>query len=307
MSKFSTAIKLLMTNRNEFLAQLVKQFAFLFSDKKYLDLTFRYRMGCKINWDNPRTFNEKLNWLKIHDHNPLYTKLVDKESVKSYISSIVGAEYVIPTITMWNSPKEIDFDKLPDQFVLKTTHGGGNDGVVICRDKRVFDKQLAIKKLIKAMKQDLYRDSREWPYKNVEKHIICEPYIEDKKTGELRDYKFFCFDGKVKALFVATERQKRDEPFFNFFDENFNPLPIKQGHPVSPNIPEKPETFDSMKRIASRLSEGFPHVRVDLYEANGNVLFGELTLYHFGAVVPFEPRDWDYKFGEWIKLSNNYE
>lgn len=305
MSKFSTAIKLLMTNRNAFLAQLVKQFAFLFSDKKYLDLTFRYRMGRKINWDNPRTFNEKLNWLKIHDHNPLYTKLVDKESVKSYISNIVGAEYVIPTIATWNKPIEIDFDKLPNQFVLKTTHGGGNDGVVICRDKRTFDKHLAIKKLIKAMKQDIYRDSREWPYKNVEKRIICEPYIEDKKTGELRDYKFFCFDGKVKALFVATERQKRDEPFFNFFDENFNSLPIKQGHPVSPNIPQKPETFEKMKIIASRLSEGFPHVRVDLYEVNGNVLFGELTFYHFGAIVPFEPNEWDYKFGEWIKLSKN--
>lgn len=307
MSKIQTAIHLLTNNRNAFCAQLIQQFAFLFSDKRYLDLIFRYRMGYRINWDNPTTFSEKLNWLKVNDHNPLYTKLVDKESVKAFVSERVGAEYVIPTLGVWENPEDIQFESLPERFVLKTTHGGGNEGVVICRDKRTFDKHLAIKKLIKAMKQDIYRDSREWPYKNVEKRIICEPYIEDKKTGELRDYKFFCFDGKVKALFVATERQKRDEPFFNFFDENFNPLPIKQGHPVSPIIPEKPETFDRMKRIASRLSEGFPHIRVDLYEANGNVLFGELTLYHFGAVVPFEPRDWDYKFGEWIKLSNNYE
>lgn len=303
MSKILTAFKLLTTNRNAFFAQLVQQFAFLFSDKKYLDLIFRYRMGYKIDWDNPRTFNEKLNWLKIHDHNPLYTQLVDKESVKSYVSDIVGSEYVIPTIATWNKPEEIDFDNLPNQFVLKTTHGGGNDGVVICRDKHSFERQKAMQKLIKAMKQDLYRDSREWPYKNVEKRIICEPYIEDNKTGELRDYKFFCFDGEVKALFVATDRQKREEPYFNFFDADYNSLPIKQGHPVSPNLPDKPESFEEMKRIASRLSKGFPHVRVDLYEVNGKVLFGELTFYHFGAVVPFEPQEWDYKFGEWITLS----
>ena len=302
MSKISTAFTLLKTNKNAFIAQLIQSVAFLFSDKQYLDLTFKYRLGYKINWDNPQSYNEKLNWLKLYDHNPLYTQLVDKYSVKKYVEEKVGAKYVIPTIAVWNNPSEIDFDKLPDQFVLKTTHGGGNEGVIICRDKNSFDRTVAIQKLNKAMKQDLYRISREWPYKNVEKRIICEPYIEDKKVGELRDYKFFCFDGVVKALFVATERQNREEPFFNFFDDNYNPLELKQGHPVSPKIPPMPDAFEEMKVVASKLSEGFPHVRVDLYEANGNVLFGELTFYHFGAITPFEPVDWDYKFGEWLKL-----
>lgn len=304
MSKVSTAFALLMTNRNSFVAQLIQSFAFLFSDKKFLELTFKYRLGYKINWEATKSFNEKLNWLKLHDHNPLYTKLVDKYQVKSYVAERVGSQYVIPTIAIWDKPEDIDFSKLPEQFVLKTTHGGGNEGVIICRDRNSFNKNVGIKKLKKAMKQDLYRISREWPYKDVERRIICEPYIEDKKVGELRDYKFFCFDGDVKALFVATERQNREEPFFNFFDADYNPLPLRQGHPVSPVIPNKPDAFDEMKRVASKLSEGFPHVRVDLYEANGKVLFGELTFYHFGAITPFEPIEWDYKFGEWIKLPN---
>lgn len=302
MGKITTAIQLLFSNRGVFLAQLVQKFNYLLSTKQYLDLTFKCRMGYRIDWDNPHTFNEKLNWLKLYDHNPIYTQLVDKQSVKSYVEERIGKSYIIPTIGCWESPEQITFASLPDQFVLKTTHGGGNKGVLLCKDKQSFDIQCAIKKLRESMKQDIYAISREWPYKNVNKQIICEPYIEDCKTGELRDYKFFCFDGEVKALFVATERQKRKEPYFNFFDDSYNPLPIKQGHPVSPVIPEKPETFEEMKTIASKLSKGFPHVRVDLYEANGQVYFGELTFYHFGACVPFEPIEWDYKFGAWIDL-----
>lgn len=302
MSKISTAINLLKTNRNAFAAQIVQYCAFLFSDRQYLDLIFKYRMGYRMDWNNPRTFNEKLNWLKIYDHNPLYTKLVDKESVKSFVLERVGDGYIIPTISRWRRPEDIDFDSLPSQFVLKTTHGGGNVGVVICRNRGKFREEEAIGKLKMAMKQDIYRDSREWPYKNVSKQVICEPYIEDKETGELRDYKFFCFDGEVKALFVATERQKREEPFFNFFDENYNSLDVKQGHPRAEIPPTKPALFEEMKVVAQKLSAGFPHVRVDLYQANGKIYFGELTFYHFGGVVPFEPAEWDMKFGDWLNL-----
>lgn len=304
MSKLSTAFSLIKKDKNAFKASIVKNVSFLFSDRTYLCLLFKYRMGYKLNLKNPTTFSEKLNWLKIYDHNPLYTKLVDKQEVKQYIIDKVGAKYIIPSLGIWNNPESIDFDSLPDQFVLKTTHGGGNVGVLICRDKSKFNVNEAIANLKKAMKQNLYKDSREWPYKNVTKKIIAEPYIEDKVTGELRDYKFFCFDGRVNALFVATERQNREEPFFNFFDENYNPLPIKQGHPVSTIIPDKPKLFEEMKKIASELSKGLPHVRVDLYEANGNVLFGELTFYHFGGTVPFEPQEWDVTFGKWLELPN---
>lgn len=301
-NKVKHAVLYVLHDRNQLKDSVVTHFFKWLPDKPYTALRFRCKMGYWMDFNNPKTFNEKLNWLKIYDHNPLYTQMVDKYSVKSYVSDIIGSEYVIPTLGIWNSPENIDFDALPQQFVLKTTHGGGNVGVIICKDKEQFDKKKVVSRLQAAMKQNLYKDSREWPYKNVAKRIIAEPYIEDNISGELRDYKFFCFDGQVKALFVATERQKREEPFFNFFDDNYTSLPIKQGHPVSSHIPDKPSRFDEMKDIASKLSKGLPCVRVDLYEANGKVLFGELTFYHFGGIVPFEPREWDDLWGTWLKL-----
>jgi hypothetical protein len=281
---------------------LIKITSRYLSDEVFLRMYYYVHMNKYLDLKCPMTFNEKLNWLKLYDRRPIYTKLVDKYEVKSYVSSIIGEDKVIPTYAVWDSPEEIDWSILPKQFVLKTTHGGGNCGVIICKDKNVFDINLAYNKLKKALKQDLYKSSREWPYRDVKRRIIVEPYIEDKQTSELRDYKFFCFDGDVKFLFIASERQTRPEPYFDFFDAEFNPLPIKQGHPNSENKPSKPKCFEEMKIIASKLSKGFPHVRVDLYEVNGSVLFGELTFYHFGGVVPFEPEAWDYKLGEYIQL-----
>ncbi|MGI5848064.1 MAG: ATP-grasp fold amidoligase family protein [Candidatus Cryptobacteroides sp.] len=263
---------------------------------------FKYRMGFDIDWDNPTTYNEKLQWLKLHDRDPKYSVLVDKYRVKSYVEDKVGAAHVIQTLGVWNHPKEINFNELPERFVLKTTHGGGNSGVVICKDKSIFDFSSARKYLRRAMKQNLYRDAREWPYKRVQKRIIAEEYIEDTKTGELRDYKFFCFDGEVKMMFVASERQKRKEPFFDFFDADFKHLNIVQGHPNSLVLPSKPKCFEEMKTIASKLSKGIPHVRIDLYEADGRVYFGEMTFFHFGGFVPFSPSQFDNIMGGWISL-----
>lgn len=304
MSKLNTAFYLLKNNDGEFKASLLKTFAFLFSDKTYLSKLFEYRMGYKIDWDSPRTFSEKLQWLKLYDRNPLYTKLVDKYEVKKYVSDCVGNQYVAKTLGVWDDPESVDISSLPDRFVLKTTHGGGNTGVIICKDKNSLNIEKMRKSLAASMKQDLYRDSREWPYKNVRKRIIAEEFLEDAATGELRDYKFFCFDGKVRALFIATERQTRKEPFFNFFDRDFNVLNLKQGHPRAEVPPTKPETFEEMVNIAGKLSKGIPHVRVDLYDANGKVYFGELTFYHFGGTVPFQPNEWDEIFGGWINLPN---
>ena len=284
---------------------LINKMARLFSDEQLLKLQYRIMMGRKLNLENPTTFNEKLQWLKIYNKCESYTQMVDKYSAKEYVSSKIGNKYIIPTIGVWSSTDEIEWDKLPNEFVLKTTHGGGNCGVVICKDKETADIKSIVMKLNASMKQDLFVTSREWPYKNVHRRIIAEPYMEDVKTHELRDYKFFCFNGKIKALFIGSERQRREEPFFDFFDSDFNPLPIKQGHPNSQNKPERPVCFEEMKIVASKLSEGIPHVRVDLYEVNGKVYFGELTFFHFGGVVPFEPEEWDYKFGEWIKLPLN--
>ncbi len=269
-----------------------------------LKVVYRYKMGKKLNLKNPKTFSEKLQWLKLYDRKPEYTNMVDKYAVKKYVADIIGEEYVIPTLGVWNRPEDIEWDKLPNQFVLKTTHGGGNMGVVICKDKSCFNKQQAVETLNASLKIDLYKIWREWPYKNVPRRVIAEKYIEAQPDiKDLRDYKFFCFDGEVKALFVATGRQNPNEEVkFDFFDADFNHLPFKQGHENAREIPAKPENFELMKRAAERLSKGKPHVRVDLYDLGSKVLFGELTFFHFSGMVPFKPEEWDNRFGDMLTL-----
>lgn len=305
MSKITTVLYLLRHQKGEFFATILQKINFLFPDKLYLTLLFRLKMGYWMDWKHPKTYNEKLNWLKLYDRKPEYTTMVDKYAVKEYVANIIGREYIIPTLGVWDSPEDIDWDSLPQKFVLKTTHGGGNSGVVICKDKSTIDLKTVKKQLSRAMGQNIYKESREWPYKNVDKKIIAEEYLEDSVTNELRDYKFFCFNGDVKYLFVATGRQKYEEPFFNFFDENYNSLDFQQGHPRSEDLPSKPLCFDEMKVVASKLSKGLKQVRIDLYEVNGKVYFGEITFFHFAGVVPFNPNEWDYKFGEMIRLPSS--
>ena len=288
-----------------FLALCDRNFFNFLSDSMYLKLKYYCKIGRKLNLNNPKTYNEKLQWLKLYDRNPLYTKLVDKYEVKQYVIERIGDSHVAKTLDIWDSPQEVALQGLPQRFVLKTTHGGGNSGVIICKDKTSIDEEKLRHALALSMGQDLYRDSREWPYKDVKRRIIAEEYLEDKETGELRDYKFFCFNGEVKALFVATERQTRKEPFFNFFDREFNSLELRQGHPCAPVPPAKPALFEEMVRIAEKLSANMPHVRVDLYQANSQVYFGEFTFYHFGGMVHFEPEVWDKRFGEWLILPKN--
>lgn len=289
--------------RNNIIIKLLR----LLPDKPYLTLKYYKQFGHLPNWKNPHTFSEKLQWLKLYDRSPEYTTMVDKFAVKQYVASIIGEEYVIPTLGIWEKPEDIEWEKLPNQFVLKTTHGGGNEGVVICRDKTSFDKESAIMKLNESLKTDLYQVWREWPYKNVPKRVIAEKYIEPRPDiKDLADYKFFCFDGKVKGLFVATERQNPSEEVkFDFFDEDYNHLPFRQGHDHARICPPRPKNFELMKQLAEQLSKGIPHVRVDLYDLGDKVLFGELTFYHFSGLVKFEPEEWDYKFGEWLQLPIN--
>jgi len=178
---------------------------------------------------------------------------------------------------------------------------------VICRDKKTFDRAAAEKKLSAAMKKNYFWGEREWPYKNIKPRILAEQYMEDSSGQGLRDYKFFCFDGAVRALFVATDRYTEGtEVKFDFFDENFNRMPIRNGHDNAVVSPECPVCFQQMKRLAAILSEGIPHVRVDFYEVNGKIYFGELTFFHFGGFVRFEPEEWDEIFGNWIKLPEKY-
>ena len=424
---------------------LLRKWGWWLSDKTYTKLMFRAQMGYKLNLKNPQTFSEKIQWLKLYNRKPEYTIMVDKYAVKDYVAKIIGDKYVIPTLGVWERPEDIDWDALPYQFVLKTTHGGGNTGVVICKDKTAFDRQKAIEKLNKSLKQDIYRILREWPYKDVPRRIIAEKYIDpapnvedfteyrwycfagkpkfcqviqdrhsheaivffdtewnhqelvgfrpsaiepikpknlemqiriaqelskdipisridlyetdensyfgkitcypasgfsvshpdqyneilgqminmqgEKKTNviikvlrkgelifeqlDLVDYKFFCFDGKVRALFIGSERGSGDVKF-DYFDADFNHLDLVQSHPMSGKTFAKPKNFELMKALASKLSKGLPHVRVDLYNKEGKIYFGELTFYHHGGITPFHPSKWDYTFGEWITLPEKF-
>ncbi len=270
-------------------------------DKKYLQFIFRIIMKKKLNLDNPITYSEKLQWIKLYDRNPLYIRLVDKYEVKEYIRNIIGDEYVIPTLGVWDKVEDIPFDQLPSQFVLKCTHDSG--GIIICKDKNKLDLKKTKKDLNKYLHKSFYWFGREWPYKQVKPRIIAEKYMEDSKTQELRDYKFFSFDGQVNALFIATGRQDpNDETRFDVFDENFNHLDLVNGHPQANIIPDKPECFEKMKSLARKLSSGLPHVRVDFYDIDGEVYFGEMTFFHWSGLKPFEPEKWDEVFGSWITL-----
>lgn len=281
-------------------------FHYSLSDKLVIKAQFYQRMGYELDLDRPVTYNEKLNWLKLYDRNPLYSILVDKIKVKEYVANIIGNEYIVPTLGVWNSPEEINLDSLPDQFVLKCNHNSGI-GLFICKNKNDITKekwQTVLNNLKIGLKENFYNRYREWPYKNVPHKILAEKYLDPGPNNrDLPDYKFFCFNGEVKALFVATERNKLNEEVkFNFFDADFNPLPFRQRHELSKVIPQKPKNFETMKIAASKLSKGIRQVRVDFYEVNNTVYFGELTFFHFSGYVPFEPVEWDKRLGDMLSL-----
>ena len=301
MSAFFEKFKKAINHPRKLLAYLLCCMAPIFPDRLFLKLLFRIKMGYKLNLDNPQTYSEKLQWLKLNNRKPGYTQMVDKVGAKEYVANIIGGEYIIPTIGVWDSVDDIDFDKLPNQFVLKCTHDSG--GIVICPDKSKLDINAAKRKLKRGLKKNFYSQNREWPYKNVVPRIIGEQYMVDESGYELKDYKWFCFDGVPKALFIATDRGvEGEETKFDFFDADFNHLPFTNGHPNANREILKPKGFEEMKRLAAKLSAGHPHLRVDFYDINGMIYFGELTFYHWSGTTPFEPIEWDYKFGEWIKL-----
>ena len=282
--------------------QSIKMFATrVIPNKLYLSYIYKRRFGKSINWKNPQTFNEKLQWLKLYDHKPEYTQMVDKYEAKKYVADKIGKEYIIPTLGVWDKFEDIDFASLPNQFVLKCTHDSG--GLVICKDKSKLDIENAKAKISRSLKTNYYWHGREWPYKNVHPRIIAEQYMEDVETKELRDYKFFSFNGKTKAMFIATERaSETEETKFDFFDMDYNHLDFRNGHPNATILPAKPQNFELMHTLADKLSVDIPQVRVDFYEVNGRVYFGEMTFFHWSGLKPFEPKEWDMTFGSWIKL-----
>lgn len=263
--------------------------------------------GKQLNLKNPKTFNEKTQWLKVYDHNPLYHKLVDKYEVKKIVAEKIGEEYIIPTLGVWNSFDEIDFNSLPNQFVLKTTTGGGNTGVVICSDKGSFNLQDAQTKLEASAKNDIYKSMGEWVYKDIIPRFIAEKMLVNDNGGDLADYKIFCFNGVPKILFYASNRQnaKHDPPFFDYYDMQLNKLDIRsRGHQNSPSIIKPFLEFEQMKELAAKLSKGIPFVRVDFYLVNNKIYFGELTFYHDSGLVPFIPEEWDAILGGMIEIKS---
>jgi len=300
MKKIRNVIK----NPKILLVKALNSMQFL-PDDIYLKIRYWMEFGKKLDLKNPKTFNEKLNWLKINDRKPEYNKLVDKYLVREYISNTIGEEYLIPLLGVWDSFDEIDFDSLPEQFVLKCTHDSGS--VVICKDKKAFDYAAAKKKIERKLKKNMYWWAREWVYKDLMPRIIAEQYMEDSFTAELRDYKFFAFNGEAKMIFVATDRQNaNEETKFDFFDMEYNHLDFTHGHPNAEVLPEKPKDIDKMRELTEILSKGLPHVRVDFYYVEEKIYFGEITFYHNAGLVPFAPEEWDLKLGELFALPKNH-
>lgn len=268
-------------------------------DKFYLKLRYCYFLKKRLNLKNPKTFNEKINWLKLYDRNPFYTKLVDKYEVKSYVEDVIGKEHIIRTLGLYNRFDDIPFDSLPNRFVIKCTHDSG--GLVIVENKEELDMFSAKAKITKSLENNYYYHGREWPYKNVKPRIIVEEYMADG-ADELTDYKVMCFNGVAKIIFTCTERFG-DGLKVTFFDTDWNRLPFTRHYPSSKKKIEKPKKLKEMLRLSEKLSSGIPFVRVDWYEIGGELFFGEYTFYPGNGLEEFDPEEWDYKLGEMMDLS----
>ncbi len=271
-------------------------------DSMYLKIIYRLRIGKKLNLIQPITFNEKLQWLKLHDRKELYVTLVDKIEVKKYIAKTIGEKYVVPTIGIWKDTKEIDFELLPEKFVLKCSHDSGS--VVICKDKRCFDKIAAINKLESALKRNAFWYGREWPYKHVSPQIIAEKYLEsDDQTEGLRDYKFHVFNGKTGIILVCGNRFEKGAPSYDFFDRMWNHLDISRPGCCnsSTEIPE-PQMLEEMLHVAELISQDIPFCRVDFYLSGEQIYLGEITFYPTSGFTPFIPDKWDERIGEYLVI-----
>lgn len=266
-------------------------------DRPYLQWLFHYVFGYRLDLKHPTTFNEKLNWLKLYDRNPLYTQLVDKYEVKQWVANKIGSEYVIPTLGVYESVSDIAFDDLPNQFVLKCTHDSGS--TIVCKDKESFNFSEARQKLAHSLELNHFLELREWPYKNCRRRIIAEQYVDDENSDALQDYKWWCFGGVPKYMYFSV---KTDSIYENFYDMDFNPVYFNHGFlRHSPEF-QKPAAFEEMKRLSEELSSNIPFVRCDFYFVKGRVFFGELTFYDWGGMQPFNAQEDDVFLGELIKL-----
>lgn len=277
-----------------------------YTDEEYVKKLFFWRKWHRLDLDNPKTFSEKCQWLKLYDHKPIYHQMVDKYDAKQLVSRLIGEEYVIPTYGVWEKVEDIDWNALPDKFVIKPTHSGGADCILICKDKSSFDIEEAKQRLQKAMHANgIWNNLREWTYKDIKPRIIAEQLLEDEVMPYPQDYKFWCFDGEVKCFYITTGRSEGGHTKDNFFDVTGKYMADLEHvmYKSDPNgLPPIPSTLPKMIELAKVLSKGVPHLRVDLYEVNGKIYFGELTFAEESGFAEFSPKRWNYTFGDWIKL-----
>lgn len=266
------------------------------SDETYIKWIYRLRIGKKLCLDNPVTFNEKMSWLKLYDRNPLYPQLADKYRVKDYVKQKIGSKYVVENYGVYDKWEDIDFNTLPDTFVMKGTHDSG--GAFVCREKSSFDFETTRKILTTNISINSYYKSREWPYKDIKPRIIIDKYLDDHTGNELRDYKWWCFNGRPVYMYCTV---KAEHIYENFYDMDFNPVMIDHGFPRHQPEFEKPAEFEEMKALAAKLSNGIPFVRVDFFDVEGHVYFGEFTFYDWGGTMPFGG-DWDKQLGALLEL-----
>ena len=301
MNKIKKLFYALLHDRRKIKLVLLYKLSRCYSDETFLKKLFKLRMNKELNLDNPLTFCEKLQWLKLYNRKPEYTQMVDKYEAKKYVANIIGGEYIIPTIGVWDRVEDIDWKELPNQFVLKCTHDSG--GLVICKDKSTLDIKKAVKKLKKSMKRDYFYDNREWPYKNVKHRIIAEQYLEDEGHSDLPDYKFFCFNGEPKCCQVIRDRRSIET--IDFYDMEWKHMPLLGLHPTAENgklTVERPMHLNKMKAICQKLSKNHSFSRIDLYVINDKIYFGEITFFPASGMGQLRPNEWDYTFGSWIKL-----
>ena len=285
------------------IAGLIRKMWRLFpNDALYLKLIFFFEIGEILDLSNPKTYNQKLQWLKLYNRKPEYTKMVDKITAKEYVAEKIGKEYIIPTLGVWTHFKDIDFSHLPKEFVLKTNHGSGSGGVIICRDKNNFDRVRANKVLEGGLRRNCYNKYREWPYKNVAPKIFAERLLQEE-DGDLRDYKVMCFNGVVKLIEFHQGRFSCHHTQ-DFYDRDWNLTKITQGSYGGFNTTPspKPPLFDEMIRLSEVLAKDIPHVRVDWYIVNNHLYFGELTFFDGSGFEPWDRYEDDLLMGSWITL-----
>ena len=276
-------------------------------EKSALKLKYKLLIGGKMNLRKPRTLCEKLNWLKINYRKPEFTEMVDKFEAKKYVEKRVGPNHVIPTLGIWENADDIDFEILPNKFVLKPTHDSG--GLIICKDKSKLNIADARKKLNDSLSHDFYERFYEWPYKNVKHRIIAEPLIEQLGQIDSIEYKTTCFNGKVGFVTICTgiAHDENGNRFNDHFDRDFNRLSWKVYYEPAPISPQKPEQWDELIEFCEKLSKDIPYLRVDTYIIDGKILFGEMTFYTWGGIMKFEPKEWDLKLGHMLKLPKKYK